>query len=323
MALIFGLLLCNCAAAGTMGTESTFKFDGSIVNWTAAASGVYRITVNGAQGGNAQIQAPTGPLNVGGLGSGVQANYYIAAGTTLDILVGGQGGAGTLSGAGGGGGSFVAVHGTSLAADTPLIIGGGGGGAEDTYTPVIAGFGQTSPGTGIGGSGGGAYRGAGAGGGGGGGAYANVGGTGQSDSQFGYPGGGGGMAFTAGGAGGYGFPTYTYPSGPGGFGGGGGGGEGVDPAGGGGGGGYSGGNGGTGNGGSYASQGGTSFYATNLNGAIEFLSGSYLSAMQSGNGTVSITLESLPTPEPSALALLIIGAANVSVYAMLRRRQTL
>ena len=62
----------------------------------------------------------------------LSGNVLLTAGTTLDVLVGGQGSLGLLSG-GGGGGSFVFETSDGQPASQPLIAaGGGGGGASGT-----------------------------------------------------------------------------------------------------------------------------------------------------------------------------------------------
>jgi hypothetical protein len=227
-----------------------FTYTDSIQDETIALSGLYEIIADGAQGGassNAQ----------GGLGAAISGDIYLAAGTVLEIIVGGVGGGGgsNSSGGGGGGGSFVfeLLNGGTL---EPLVIAGGGGGGG--YFPGAAGGGLTGPnggdgtgnGAGAGGAngapgGGGSYGGGGGGGytGGSGGGFGELGGSG-SITAISFSGGNGSGSIGSGGFGGGGGGGVSGGGGGGGYGGGGGGGHS------GGGGGGSGGSGG-GGGGSY------------------------------------------------------------------------
>jgi hypothetical protein len=182
-----------------MSSALTYDYTGTIVTYTVPVTATYDIIAFGAQGGGDSIFA-------GGLGAEVSVVVTLTAGSVLDILVGGQGAAGstaTAVGGGGGGGSFVAeANGTST--PTLLAAAGGGGGAFDAGFGAAAGtnasigpqgttpaggnlLGDTGGSNGSGGSVGQAFLG-GAGGGGG------FTGNGQSG---GGGGGGGGLSFTA------------------------------------------------------------------------------------------------------------------------------
>ena len=113
---------------------SAFAYTGAIQTYTVPRTGVYEITVDGAQGGGSgPSQYVTGVgYGVGapgGLGAVLSGNVLLTAGTKLDVLVGGQGGLGLLSG-GGGGGSFVFETSNGQPASQPLIAAGGGGGGS-------------------------------------------------------------------------------------------------------------------------------------------------------------------------------------------------
>jgi hypothetical protein len=223
---------------------TTYSYTGSVQTFTVTTSGTYDITAYGAQGG----AGGNGVGGAGGNGAEIGGDFYLAAGTTLKIIVGGQGQNGYFTGlfgsgaggGGGGGGTFVLAN-----TFTVLEIGGGGGG------------GGGSPYNGLGGNTGTSGTG-------------NGGGAGQSGGA-GYSGGGGGYsggaAYQAGSgyvlsetyAGGAGGSAANFEGGHGGFGGGGGGGGGP-PGGGGGGGGYGGGGGGIAVTGSFGGGGGGGSY---------------------------------------------------------------
>ncbi len=101
-----------------------------IQTWTVPATGPYKITVNGAQGGGN-----------GGLGAQIEGDFILTAGQVLKIVIGqqgvcGSGGTASNNGGGGGGGSFVVLGTNSL-----LIAAGGGGGG---LSGAIGGNGLTT-----------------------------------------------------------------------------------------------------------------------------------------------------------------------------------
>lgn len=243
------LVICTLAVFSPAWADvTTFNYSGEVVIWTAPTTGIYDIVAAGAQGG----AGGHGVSVPGGGGAEVGGDVFLAVGTKLSILVGGQGYGDTAApyfGGGGGGGSFV-----FLSSAAPLVIAGGGGGSYwSSGVDAGGGPGQAfaggQSGMGVYGGAGGASGSGGAGGtnalsGGGGGGWGGSGGDGY-DAGSQYP----GCVSTActAGSGGSGPPTFTggwgdAPSDQGGFGGGGGGGF----SGGGGGGGYSGGGGGGG-----------------------------------------------------------------------------
>ncbi|MFH0889131.1 MAG: hypothetical protein V1871_07995, partial [Planctomycetota bacterium] len=227
---------------------------GNITTWTVTATGVYRIEVWGAQGGN-------GNSLTGGLGARMRGDFNLTTNDQIRILVGQQGlnagSAQTYGGNGGGGGTFVQNQTTS----TLLIAAGGGGGAGGNGSGQNGYNGLTEQ---SGGTGGGGTSGAGGtnGQGGGRGNYAGGGAGWLSNGVTNVDGGGstynnfGGIRFLEGGYGGdEGSDVYSGWGGNyGGFGGGGAGGLS-----GGGGGGYSGGGGGGGWSPGYAGGGGGSY----------------------------------------------------------------
>ena len=74
-----------------------------LYTYTIPTTGAYHLTVAGAQGGN----STSFTTFLGGDGVVLNGTINLAAGTVLDIVVGGQGHSGDPTGAGGGGGSFV------------------------------------------------------------------------------------------------------------------------------------------------------------------------------------------------------------------------
>jgi hypothetical protein len=262
---------------------TAFSSTGSIQTYAVPTTGIYDISIAGAQGGDANNTGnyESGGAETGGLGAVFSGDVSLTAGSVLQVVVGGQGTTDTFSKAGGGGGgTFVFVSGAAQ----PIVVAGGGGGAksntattgtdaqtgESGSTPVNSGHPGTGGTAGSGGTGGGTAD---AGGGGGGGA--------------GWLGNGGNAP--GGNYGGLGAPTFaggdSGQEGGGGFGGGGGG---SDP-GGGGGGGYSGGGGGSnvaGPDGGGGGGGGGSYIAdvTNLTSAVT----------ETGDGYFDITPLSTP-----------------------------
>ncbi len=97
--------------------------------YTVPTSGFYELEAKGAQGG-------TSGSKLGGKGAKINGVFYLKAGESLKIAVGGKGGNGSgtgyfLSGGGGGGASSIVKVSSTLS--EPLVIAGGGGGAsQDT-----------------------------------------------------------------------------------------------------------------------------------------------------------------------------------------------
>jgi hypothetical protein len=222
----------NTNLAGNVSVTAT-----GIQQWIIPQTGMYRITVAGAKGGNG-LNGST--ATSGGNGVIVRADLSLTGGQTLAVVCGQMGLSSTTAdtGGGGGGASFVAVG------NTPVIVAGGGGSGGDNNTAATPGttytYGlQGNNSGGAGGTGGGGGTGVGTSGGGGG--FSTNGTTAA-----------GGTAFVNGATGGPG----AY--GDGGFGGGGGGNDSSQDNGAGGG-GYSGGGGGGNN---AAGGGGGSFIAS-------------------------------------------------------------
>ena len=286
---LFAITSAALFTAASARADSLISYSGSEVQYTVATSGDYDIVGAGAQGGGGY---DTG----GGLGALLSGNYYLTAGTVLDIVVGGQGAYGPGVGGGGGGGSFVWVDSSH---QLLLAAGGAGGGS---YILASGGDGQIGT-AGQHGQGGSSYGPGGTGGFGGG---AGVSGGGNGAGGAGWLSGGGNADDAYGGAGSPGFAGGgSYYFGNGGFGGGGG----VGVFGGVGGGGFSGGGGGDGNnrglvgwagggGGSYLDPG---FYNPTLT-----------PGANAGNGYVDLDFTPPPVPEPSSLLLLGTGLAGLA-----------
>ena len=88
---------------GAAGADATtFNFTGKVVDFTIPVTGTYDITAAGAEGGAS--------AGAGGLGALAGGDVVVAAGTVLDIAVGGGGndgvGKGVTYGGGGGGGAL-------------------------------------------------------------------------------------------------------------------------------------------------------------------------------------------------------------------------
>jgi hypothetical protein len=305
--------------------SATFNVTGGVQDFTVTQSGLYDINVQGGAGGLANSKS--GP-SAGGSGDDITGEIYLTAGTTLGVIVGDQGGAGTTYmakstsstsyyAAGGGGGSFVYIVGNA----NPLIVAGGGGGAgygetgrDATGTTSGSNGGGTVPGAGVGGTNGnggtgGSYFSSPYGDdGGGGGGWLSSGTAGTPKSSGG--GGSGAFVFT-GGAGGTSCVASDYSctgTSAGGFGGGGGGGY----NGGGGGGGYSGGGGGSGGSGTVFGGGGGSYIdasVAELNEAVDSV----------GQGVVSFT-DLTPVPLPASAWLLLFGAGGLGAFVRKQRR---
>jgi PEP-CTERM motif len=289
-------------ASASQAAAVTFNYTGSDVSYTINP-GAYRITVYGAQGGNA---CPSANCNGSG-GHGAEASAIYQIGQTLDLRIG-VGGA-TLAdngAAGGGGASFVDFLVGDPGLDILLLVGGGGGGgSQDNGSGATGGDGKTTPtdpeANGL--------------------ARVGAGGAGFStNGQSNGSGREGGTSLLSGGA-----PGQFEA--PGGFGGGGG--AAISEIGGEGGGGYNGGDGGyavsvgdqlT----LFASQRGTSYANDNPDGCANsqgpacFIGGLVLAVGAGGDGQGlgdgSVIIESItgsPVPEPSTWAMMAIGFAGL------------
>jgi uncharacterized protein (TIGR02145 family) len=121
----------NCYDPNQLG-EITFNYTGNYQTWTVPEDGTYIIEAAGGQGGSVNMS------NQGGLGASMRGEFFLTAGTQLQILVGQQGmppSNPSNEGGGGGGGSFVAT-GSNYSSATPLIVAGGGGGGTASYQNV-------------------------------------------------------------------------------------------------------------------------------------------------------------------------------------------
>jgi hypothetical protein len=250
------------------------------VQYVVPSTGYYDFRVAGADGGGSAFVH-----EVGGIGAVVGGELFFAAGDSLDIVVGGVGGDGTVIsagyGSGGGGGSFVFSGGSYLSGGL-LFAAGGGGGAN--FFPIYAG-----PGIGSGGFPAGP---------------ASYGGVGGSGTAFGKPGQTPAQSgsFPFGGAG----ACCYFGGGPtGGYGGGGGGGY------------NTGGGGGAPGGGAGGDGGGYSYVTKTARNAFGITGGNMNGYL--GNGYVSINL--VAAPEPSTWAMTLMGFAGLGWLARLRRRK--
>jgi len=119
----------NTAYAGTTLEDKITITTQGIQEWTVPATGIYRIDVFGAQGGN---QANN---YLGGKGSTMKGQFVLNSGDVLKILVGQKGENHSGDGGGsGGGGSFV-----QLSSGTFIIVAGGGGGAAKWSSTFVNG----------------------------------------------------------------------------------------------------------------------------------------------------------------------------------------
>ena len=73
--------LALSVAAGGAANATVFSYTGAVASFTAATSGEYQIVAAGAQGGKSDGA-------VGGAGARLGGDIYLAAGTTLNVVVG-------------------------------------------------------------------------------------------------------------------------------------------------------------------------------------------------------------------------------------------
>eukprot|EP00041_Stephanoeca_diplocostata_P031752 m.996666 g.996666 ORF g.996666 m.996666 type:complete len:2211 (+) comp24021_c0_seq2:83-6715(+) len=145
-------VITTCNAAGRTGPTTAMcqrAYDGvhnqveavvaGVQRFTVPSTGTWKITAFGAAGGYSKINS----LYRGGQGAMVYGEFFLTAGTVLNIVVG-QSGANVSNwfpqanaGGGGGGGSFVYINGAEL----PMVVAGGGGGSSYRYydTPTAWG----------------------------------------------------------------------------------------------------------------------------------------------------------------------------------------
>jgi hypothetical protein len=114
------------------GGSQTFNYTGSAQSFTAPVSGTYTLEAWGAQGGN-DLSAPNSVF--GGRGGYSKGDVYLAAGTTINIYVGGQGSgcnASNWKSTGGGGATDFRLIGGNWNDNAGLysriLVAGGGGG---------------------------------------------------------------------------------------------------------------------------------------------------------------------------------------------------
>ena len=137
------LIVLAALAPVAQAQRVSFAYTGQLVTWTLPATGLYRITAYGAQGGNDISESVVGS---GGAGAEIGGDFTLTVGEAIavEIAVGGKGSDYNFGGGGGGGGSFVVgSH------NTPLVIASGGGGGGGTYgeeqaEPLQGGGGLTS-----------------------------------------------------------------------------------------------------------------------------------------------------------------------------------
>ena len=123
----FAPAVAESALFNNTGTGRT----GTVQAWTVPATGTYRLSASGAEGGYAYPYS-TNTINPGGLGATVTGDFALTAGHTIAIMVGHRGGNRASNGrAGGGGGGTFVVNQTT---NTLLLAAGGGGGAGQYTT---------------------------------------------------------------------------------------------------------------------------------------------------------------------------------------------
>src|SRR5947209_4109347 len=114
-------ILISLGALASSAFGDSYSYSGNIVTQSISTAGFYSISASGAAGGSGGFGAS------GGKGATASGTFFLPAGTTLKIAVGGTGSAG-VGGGGGGGGSFIYIDNSPLI-PTPLVAAGGGGGA--------------------------------------------------------------------------------------------------------------------------------------------------------------------------------------------------
>jgi hypothetical protein len=129
-----------------------------IQQWTVPATGTYRFTVAGANGGNGST------IGTPGSGAILRGDVVLTMGQVLNIVVGQSGGsAGVGLGRGGGGGGASFVYSGSSSGTGLIFAAGGGGGVDDgggtassartDLLPTLDGAGTTQTHNGLGGTG--------------------------------------------------------------------------------------------------------------------------------------------------------------------------
>jgi hypothetical protein len=133
---------CLALASASQAAAVTFNYTAADVSYTISP-GAYRITVYGAQGGNA---CPAANCSGSG-GRGAEASAIYQIGQTLNLRIGVGGAAPADNGAAGGGGaSFVDFLVGDPGLDILLLVGGGGGGgSQDNSSGATGGNGKTTP----------------------------------------------------------------------------------------------------------------------------------------------------------------------------------
>lgn len=135
--------------------EKAFSYTGKGETYTVPYSGIYTLSLSGAQGGSYGSHA-------GGAGGSVTGRFYLYKGEVLTVTIGGQngyngGGSASLYGSGGGMSSLASNR------KGTLLIAGGGGGATALYDGYAggsdAGVGSSAAGLSGASGGGGGYRG--------------------------------------------------------------------------------------------------------------------------------------------------------------------
>jgi hypothetical protein len=182
------LAQCRTAYSSTSWAANNLFFNMNtqgIQRWTVPATGIYRIEVAGARGGNSAS-------GTGANGVIIRGNFSLIQGEIINILVGQLGvnsaSSGGVAGAGGGGGTFVVSD-----SNNPLIIAGGGGGSGQNNRGSDASYSTSgvsrSGSGGVNGNGASGGNGDGSGGGNNGGGFVS---NGSTSGAGGFSGGGGG-----------------------------------------------------------------------------------------------------------------------------------